>query len=166
MNKSRMSYFPYKNTFQEVRRCSQFGEACARDSDCMKSCPFGEVPAERMTCVGSPYDLARNMGQCQAKYARAGDPCVYGQSPSLNTCAPDAYGGDSLYCQQSLATAHPNFYNQQGNQPPTFALPDVGVGMCMPYLDTAPLQPTEARRGKLRVRLDPDGCSHFYWGTQ
>lgn len=161
MNKSDMSYFPYKNTFEEVRRCTNFGEACARDADCLKSCPFGDVPASRMTCVGSPYDLARNMGQCQAKFASVGDPCIYGQSPAMDTCSPDAHGGNSLYCQQSLSTQNAHFYNQQANQPPTFALPDVGQGLCMPSVaQTGKLQ------GKLRVRTDTDGAAHFYWGTQ
>ena len=148
MNKTlHMSYFPYKNVFEAPRACSQFGEACARDSDCLQSCPFGAVPEKRMTCVGSPYYLARNMGQCQAMYAATGDPCVVGQFPTLDTCAPDASGGRSLYCQQSLATARPYFYNQQANQPPTFALADVGQGLCMPRPRAAAAQ----RAAKVRA---------------
>lgn len=167
-----MSYFPSKNTFQSPRACSQFGEACARDSDCLRSCPFGEVPEERMTCVGSPYSKARNMGQCQAMFASAGDPCIVGQYPTLDTCAPDTSGGDSLYCEQSLAAASPYFYNQQGNQPPTFARADVGEGWCMPKrrVDAPPvaalLRKVRPLAARVRAHVENDGTPHLYWESK
>ncbi len=107
-------------------RCSQFGEYCSQDQDCLQSCPFGAVPMERMACVGTEYEKARSLGKCQAAWAQATDPCVLGSSPSADTCAPGPLGVNNLYCQQSLDVySWPNFA-------PTFAQPMVGQGFCMP----------------------------------
>lgn len=117
-----MSYNPYLNTFYPPEwRCSQFNDPCSRHSDCVQSCDFGEVPAVRMMCAGTQYEKDRNMGKCQAAFARVGDPCIVGQAPlGEATCGPAMYCQERLYVDADPTTA------------PYFSLPYVGQGVCMP----------------------------------
>lgn len=129
-------YFPYKNTFTfqsmypRSHRCSQYGDLCASNADCYQSCTMGvnagSVSGDRMACYGTPYELARNMGQCYSVDAQMGDPCAIGGGPlpphpvSGGTCGP------SLYCQQVLDA------DSRPNSAPSFAAASVGQGYCMP----------------------------------
>lgn len=129
-------YYPHQNTFTfesmypASHRCSNYGDSCATEGDCYQSCTMGtnagSVPRERMACVGTPYEKARNMGKCYATDALSGDPCSLGGGPMV----PDARTGDtcgpSLYCQQLLDA------DSRPNTAPSFAAPDVGQGYCMP----------------------------------
>ena len=130
MNK--MSYFPYWNTFHYYPRCSQYGDPCSSDAQCLQSCSeginAGSVPARRMMCAGTPYEKARNMGKCAAAYTRVGDACTIGSGPLATSEAwgPQGTCSPGQYCQQTLMV------DPRPNTAPTFAAPWVGQGYCMP----------------------------------
>jgi hypothetical protein len=116
-------YAPYKNTFVPQSRCSQIDQYCSNDSDCLQSCPFGDIPADRMACGGTQYEKDRALGRCQAAWSEVTDPCLF---QGEDSCAPGRLGVNNLYCQQTIdVDGWPNFA-------PTYALPLVGQGYCMP----------------------------------
>jgi len=136
-NKEMSESFPYKNTFTfqsmypASHRCSQYGDSCSSHAECYQSCTMGtnagSTPASRMACHGTPYELARNMGQCYSVDAQMGDACAWGSGGPLpphpatgDTCGP------SLYCQTTLDV------DSRPNSAPSFAAPSVGQGYCMP----------------------------------
>lgn len=111
------------NSFKTRRRCSNAGENCSRDDDCLQSCDFGEIPAENMVCYGSNYEKQRNMGKCYASIIYEGTQCAIGNGPGPhgdNPCKTEF--DNSLYCQQTT--------NWDPNLSPSFSLPQVGQGYC------------------------------------
>lgn len=134
----------FSNLFhQPVQHCSNFGDPCSHDAECLQSCPFGEVSAARMACVGSAYDKERAKGKCQAIWAEEGDPCVIGYSPAFDTCIPGEYGQNNLYCELSLGV------DAWPNHAPSFNLSDVGRGYCK-------------RRVQVPTRPQPVLCTEKY----
>lgn len=127
-----MAYYPYWNTFHYYPRCSQFGDDCSTDAECLQSCSeginAGSVPEQRMRCIGSNYDKARHMGKCYAPFTRVGDACTIGTGPLVTSEGWGPYGTCSpgQYCQQTLSV------DSRPNTAPTFAAPWVGQGYCMP----------------------------------
>ncbi len=137
-------YAPYHNTFYVRGTCSQPTDPCGADTDCLPSCvqPENRTP---MTCVGSDYKKARNMGMCYPRYAQPGDACVVGEYPDCNShlvrqpgltglvtaLALDQMGIPPMYCQQTLNV------DSRPNSAPTYAAPYVGEGFCAPSLPFA-----------------------------
>ena len=89
--------------FTATPECSQPGlTPCASDQECHHSCPFGDIPAERMACRDAT---------CTPAWYQQGDACKVGAADS---CAPTSDGVNDLYCQQLQlrdATRAPG-YNQ------------------------------------------------------
>ena len=113
------------NTFFGQGRCSQPGDICRNDGDCLDSC---ESLAKNITmsCIGTPYEKARNMGVCYPTVALVGDPCVVGEYPDCNNALPPIPGVPPMYCQETI------YVDSRPNSAPSFAAPYVGEGYCMP----------------------------------
>jgi hypothetical protein len=110
----------YYSELSPPLRCSIPGmTTCSYDWQCLQSCPFGDIPAERMACGGSVEQKQFGQGVCQAAWSEEGDACVVG---SDNACSPTADGYNDLYCAQTqLGNA---------NTAPDFSQAKVGNGTC------------------------------------
>ena len=104
------------NLFAEPRRCSLINSTCYQTKDRLQSCPFGEIPAMRMACLGSLHDRQRGAGKCGPAWSEVGDPCIVGPAACMSAVEP-------LYCQQAQL-GNPNLS-------PGFNQNEMGAGYCM-----------------------------------
>ena len=122
-------YYPYWNTFHDYPRCSQFGDPCSSDRECLPSCSLGvNAGSVPLVCTGSDYEKQRHMGKCYAPVTRVGDPCNVGAGPAATAFEGGVEGacGPGLYCQEMI------YVDSNPNSAPSFAAPSVGQGYCMP----------------------------------
>ena len=109
----------FTNAFRAKKQCSQVGESlCSTDADCMQSCPYGDIPASRMACNGSPVNKYHGQGKCRPAWSKVDDACEVG----ADSCLPSENGYNDLYCQQKQL--------EWSNYAPGFQQNWVGDGTC------------------------------------
>lgn len=103
------------------KKCSIPGQSeCSYDWQCLQSCPFGDIPAERMACIGTFDEKQFGRGKCSPAWYEEGDVCtVTGDNKS---CAPTGDGYNDLYCRQNQLV--------NPNNAPGFSQAKVGEGTC------------------------------------